>query len=244
MLNLCMNCMVHVCSIMWRIKNQPSHSISCSDNVLRLLVLMAGRLYWGLQGTSSYSIWGCVLKGCFERGIYILKGQIAFEGHWWLQSWTLIVLLCKCLWKKIASATSVLSEGPPLAHALESTARLPILARHDITLMWNLIPIVLVCWIPCGLLFVISQLFKPQWGLHSTLPRQQGGIDPGWIPGYSWPFLLILLELFDNLGRFIFAFFICIKNKKYVYTTLTRVSYSYIQLQLVTPLNGHFPLDF
>ena len=29
--------------------------------------------------TSSFSIWGCVLKGCFER--YILKGQIVFEGH-------------------------------------------------------------------------------------------------------------------------------------------------------------------
>ena len=29
---------------------------------------------------SSFSNWGCVVKGCFERGIY-LKGQIAFEGH-------------------------------------------------------------------------------------------------------------------------------------------------------------------
>jgi hypothetical protein len=28
------------------------------------------------------------LKGCFER--YILKGQIAFEGHWRLQSSTLL----------------------------------------------------------------------------------------------------------------------------------------------------------
>ena len=48
-----------------------SNSISCSDNVLRLLVLVTGLLYWGLQGMSSFSIWDCVLKGCFERGIFL-----------------------------------------------------------------------------------------------------------------------------------------------------------------------------
>ena len=42
----------------------------------------------GLQVTSSFSLWGCVFEGLFwER--YILKAQIAFEGHWRLQSWTL-----------------------------------------------------------------------------------------------------------------------------------------------------------
>ena len=70
--------MVHVSSTMWRIKNQPSSSTSCSDNVLRLLVLVTSILYWGLQVTSSFSIWGWVFEGLFwER--YILKGQIAFE---------------------------------------------------------------------------------------------------------------------------------------------------------------------
>ena len=34
------------------------------------LVLVTGRWYWGLQVTSSFSIPGLVLKGCFERGIY------------------------------------------------------------------------------------------------------------------------------------------------------------------------------
>jgi hypothetical protein len=65
--------------IMWEIKNQPSNSTSCSDNALRLLVLVAGRLYWGLQVTSPFSIWGCVVKGCFERGM------LSFEGpnHVW-----------------------------------------------------------------------------------------------------------------------------------------------------------------
>jgi hypothetical protein len=62
--------MIHVSSTMWRIKNQPSNSTSWSDNTLRLLVLVAGILYWGLQVTSSFSIWGCILKGCFERGIF------------------------------------------------------------------------------------------------------------------------------------------------------------------------------
>ena len=67
-------------TMMWRIKNRPANSISCSDDdALRLLVLVAGRLYWGLRVTSLFSIWGCVLKG-----------RIAFEGHWRHQSWTLV----------------------------------------------------------------------------------------------------------------------------------------------------------
>ena len=64
--------MRHVSNTMWRIKNQPSNSASCSDNALvRLLVLVVGRLNWGLQVTSSsFSIRGWVLKGCFERRIF------------------------------------------------------------------------------------------------------------------------------------------------------------------------------
>ena len=62
--------LVHVSSTMWRIKNQPSNSTSSGDNAVRLLVLVAGILYWGLQVMSSLSIRGCVLKGCFERGIF------------------------------------------------------------------------------------------------------------------------------------------------------------------------------
>ena len=69
-LNLCMNYMVHVFSTLWRIKSQPFNSTSCSDNALRLLVLVVGRLHWGLQVMSSFSTWGCVLKGCFGRGIF------------------------------------------------------------------------------------------------------------------------------------------------------------------------------
>ena len=88
--NLCINYMVHVSSTMRRIKNQSSNSTSCNDNALRLLVLVAGMLYWGLQVTSSFWIWGCVLEGCFKRGIY-LKGRIAFEGHWRLRFWTLSI---------------------------------------------------------------------------------------------------------------------------------------------------------
>jgi hypothetical protein len=65
-----MTYMAHVSNAMWRMKNQPSKSTSCSDNALHLLVLVAGRLKWGLQVASSFSIWGCVLKGYFERGIF------------------------------------------------------------------------------------------------------------------------------------------------------------------------------
>jgi hypothetical protein len=61
---------------------------SCSDNTLRLLVLVVGKIYWGLHVTSSFSIWGCILKGCFERGIFWraksrLKGIEDFNlEHW------------------------------------------------------------------------------------------------------------------------------------------------------------------
>ena len=65
-----MNFMVHVSSKVCIINRQPSNSISCSDNALRLLVLMAGILYWGPQVTSSFSIWVCVLKGCYETCIF------------------------------------------------------------------------------------------------------------------------------------------------------------------------------
>ena len=65
-----MNYVLHVYNIMWRIKNQPSNSTSCGDNALRLLVLVTCILYWRLQVTSSFPIWGCILKGCLERGIY------------------------------------------------------------------------------------------------------------------------------------------------------------------------------
>ena len=31
---------------------------------------LTGKLYWSLQVTSSFSNWGCILKGCFVRGIF------------------------------------------------------------------------------------------------------------------------------------------------------------------------------
>jgi hypothetical protein len=61
-LNLCMNYMVYVSSTILKIKNQLSHSTSCSDKTLHLLVLVVGRLYWGLQVPSSFSICGCILS--------------------------------------------------------------------------------------------------------------------------------------------------------------------------------------
>ena len=84
-----MNYRVHVSSRMWRIKNQPSKSTSCRDNALRLLVLLMSILYRGLQVTSSFSIWRCVPKGCFERGIIFQRAKSHLKGiedftleHW------------------------------------------------------------------------------------------------------------------------------------------------------------------
>ena len=112
--NLCMNYMVHVSSTMWKkIKNQPSNSTSCSDNALaRLLVLVVG------QVTSSFSIWCCVLKGCFERGIFS-NGQIAFEEHWRLQSWTMLASMLGLTnmsgtWDSIVNRPSDQRAGHPI----------------------------------------------------------------------------------------------------------------------------------
>ena len=55
--------MIHGFGTVWRIKNQPSNSTSCSDTDVRLLVFVVGRLYCGLEVTASFSIWGCILKG-------------------------------------------------------------------------------------------------------------------------------------------------------------------------------------
>ena len=54
--------------------------------------LMAGILYWGHQVKSSFSIWGCILKGCFGRGIFWraksrLKGIEDFNLEHWSQLW-------------------------------------------------------------------------------------------------------------------------------------------------------------
>ena len=71
-LNLCMNYMVHVSSTTWRIKNRPYNFTSCSDNALRLLVFMTGRLYWELQVTSSFqfvvAFWRVVLREVYFEG--------------------------------------------------------------------------------------------------------------------------------------------------------------------------------
>ena len=83
-----MNDMIYVSSTMWRIKNQPSNSTSCNDNTLRLLVLVVGRYIENFTCHLHFNL-GLRFEGLFwER--YILKGQIAFKGHWRLQYWTLL----------------------------------------------------------------------------------------------------------------------------------------------------------
>ena len=89
---------VHVSNTLWRIKNRLSNSSSCSDNALRLLVLVKGKSYWGLQVTFSFSIWGCVLKGRFERGV-IWRAKSRLKG---IEDFNLE----HCLWGKVCSVKS------------------------------------------------------------------------------------------------------------------------------------------
>jgi hypothetical protein len=72
-LNLCMNYMVHVSSTMWRIKNLPSKSTSYIDNALRLLVLVANELYWGLRVTR--------LGRHTERRMPCHRGVVLWKGY-------------------------------------------------------------------------------------------------------------------------------------------------------------------
>jgi hypothetical protein len=96
-----MNYIVHVSSIVWRIENQPSNSTSCSGNAPRLLVLVVGRLYWELQVTTSFSIWGCVMKGIFGIGIFWrakshLKGIEDFNLWWYHNVVVILSRECRC----------------------------------------------------------------------------------------------------------------------------------------------------
>ena len=71
--------MIHFSSKMRSFNNQPSNSTSCSDNALRLLILVVCKLYWRLQVTSSISNWGDDLKGCVERGIF-RRAELPLKG--------------------------------------------------------------------------------------------------------------------------------------------------------------------
>ena len=64
-LSLCMNYMVHVSRTMWRIENQPSNFTSCSDNALRLLVLVAEIVF-----TASSEV-------------FVFKSGLRSEGLFW-----------------------------------------------------------------------------------------------------------------------------------------------------------------
>jgi hypothetical protein len=87
--------MVHVSNTMWRVKYQPSNFTSCGDNALYTLVGACGGKIQIVSKISSdifiFSIWSCVLKECFERGIFwkaksCLKGIEDFNLEHWLQS--------------------------------------------------------------------------------------------------------------------------------------------------------------
>ena len=84
-----MNYVVHVTgTIMWGIMNQPSNSTSMYSQHPTLVGSCAGH---NISRTSSNTFIfnvGLHFKWLFWVS-YILKGQIAFEGHWRLQCWTL-----------------------------------------------------------------------------------------------------------------------------------------------------------
>ena len=81
--------MVHVSNTMWRIKNRPSNSTSCSDNALRFVGSCGGHITLRTSRDVFVFNLGLHFEGLFwER--YVLKGQITFEGYWRLQSRTLL----------------------------------------------------------------------------------------------------------------------------------------------------------
>ena len=64
---------VHVFSTMWRVKSRSCSSTTCSDNALRLLVLVAGKLYvedfkWRLHFQFRVAFWRVVLTEAYFEG--------------------------------------------------------------------------------------------------------------------------------------------------------------------------------
>jgi hypothetical protein len=74
-----MDYMVHVSSTMWRIKNQPSKSTTCSDNVM-FVGSCGGHIIFRTSSDVLIFNLGLHSEG-LVRERYILKGQIVFEGH-------------------------------------------------------------------------------------------------------------------------------------------------------------------
>ena len=80
-LQSCMNYKVHVSSTMWRSENQPSNSTSCGDcALLRWLVLVTGKLYWGLQVRSSFCNMGLRFEGLVLREVYFEGPSRVWKG--------------------------------------------------------------------------------------------------------------------------------------------------------------------
>ena len=65
-------CVFPVRSEEWRMKNRPSNSTACSDSAQALVRSCGGqiRLRTSSDVFVSFSIWGCVLTGCVERGMF------------------------------------------------------------------------------------------------------------------------------------------------------------------------------
>jgi hypothetical protein len=125
--------MVHVSSTMWRIENQPSNSNSCSANALRSLVLVAGILYWGLRVTSSFSNWACILKGCFERGIFWrAKSRMKGIEDFNLEHYFIHLDLCNKNEKREVMAALEMSKasGYPITSRLSKWRALPTTLLH------------------------------------------------------------------------------------------------------------------
>ena len=84
-----MSCVIHITNTVWRIKNQPSNSTSCIDHALRMLVLVLVSILRTSSDVFILQFGVAFRRVVWER--YILKGQIALEGHWRLQSSTLLI---------------------------------------------------------------------------------------------------------------------------------------------------------
>ena len=100
--NSCMSYVVYVTSAMWDLKINHLTLLLVLTMPYTCWLLCWVEYIWGLQVMSSFSMWDCILKGCFETCIFWraklrLKGIADFNLEHCFWTYVLVVLILKAI---------------------------------------------------------------------------------------------------------------------------------------------------
>ena len=146
-----MKYMVHASNTMWRVKNQPSNSTSCSDNTLHLLNTVVGKFYW---------VWGCLLKGCLREVYFEMQNPL--EGHSLktsiLNNWLYSSCLEKSFFVCPVLSSNTLANDKKSANSIEQAGHSPALIQN-----WNINKLInqeLEIWMNLFLLLLLKKIVR------------------------------------------------------------------------------------